>query len=244
MQRRIKTNLLFSFHNKPIGEGEEITVDAIETYLKANKEKPDVKKFVDGMNAVSNDRVKSYLETDANGKILKKSIYDAEVSTAVEKFKSTHKEKFEKEELPALVELKYKELHPDESEADKSARAMQSQIDELRSENERKDLRNYALQVITEKKLPFTDNNIVDKLLGTDAEKTANNINAFGEIWESNVTAEVDKRLADKGRNNPPAGGADLIENIDKKIEKARKSGNMAEFAMLERKKFEQEQKK
>ena len=84
----------------------------------------------------------------------------------------------------------------------------------MESEKQREVLKNKALTIAAEKKLPI--NKVIDLVLGEDEESTVSNIGKFEEIFGSSVQAAVEERLKGNGYTPPNnAGGDNQPKNLN-----------------------------
>jgi len=141
-----------------------------------------------GTATVKAEDVATYLESD-DGKKLIQSKIDAGITTGVNTFRDNNFKK----EVDKAVEEKIKELNPDETPEQKENRENRRRIEELEATNKRNELKNTAMMLISEKKLPFT--NIIDNLLGKDIDGTKNIINGLADVFESEVNKRVKEKL-------------------------------------------------
>lgn len=192
---RVIKSFLISELNLLAGEG-GITVEGIQDYLKENKDNDDVKKFVGGMNPLTDDKVKTFLTEDRKGKKLLGEMSDERVNTAVK----SYEEKFTKEKLPALIEEKYKKDHPDESEEQKQIRKLTERVETQDKKLLLKEMKEIAIEVMTDLKLPFTKHS---ELFITDSkEKMVKIIEAFNDTFTAEVEKAVAKKLGENGRDH------------------------------------------
>jgi hypothetical protein len=71
----------------------------------------------------------------------------------------------------------------------------------MESEKQREVLKNRALTVVTEKKLPVS--NIIDLVLGKDEESTLENIGRIESIFSTSVQSAVEERLKSSSYTPP-----------------------------------------
>ena len=97
------------------------------------------------------------------------------------------------------------ELYPEETPDKKQLRELNVKIEKMESEKQREVLKNKALTIAAEKKLPI--NKIIDLVLGNDEESTVSNIGRFEEIFGASVQIAVEERLKSNGYTPPNTGG-------------------------------------
>lgn len=101
--------------------------------------------------------------------------------------------------------LKEKDRLAQLSDKEKKEEELSSREQELNNrlaEIERKELRSDAVETLTEKGL---SSDFADFVLGEDAEKTLENINAIKKVFDESVNNAVKEKLR---QDTPPAGGA------------------------------------
>lgn len=170
-----------------------MNLEEIKAYLSENQESSDVKEFVKGLNPVTIDRVKEFATVNEEGNKWLKQQQDSHWDKSIETWK--------KNNLDEIVMGKVKELYPEETEEQKRIRMLEQKLAEAEGKEQREALRNKALTIATEKKLPT---NLLDHFLGDDEEATLANLAKLEETlnpWvESQVNAEVEQRFKDSGR--------------------------------------------
>lgn len=167
--------------------------DEVKQYFETNKDKDDVKAFVNGLNPVSVDRIKSLEDENKDIKSWLDSEKDKHSSKSLETWKTNN--------LQKLIDEKIKELYPEADPKDTKLAELQAQIQKMQKETTRKELTNKALKIATEKKLPVE---LVDYFIGEDEETTTKNIEALEKVFSVTVDKLVEERL--KGGYTPPAG--------------------------------------
>lgn len=162
-------------------------------YIKANETNEEVKTFVQGLNPISLDRIKTFVGTDKDTK----SWFDGEKDTHANKVKET----FKKSDLPKLIDDEVKKRFPEKSDKDIEIENVKTELALIKAEKIREQLTNKAIKVLTEKKMPL---DIVDMIISNDEESTIKNIETFQKVFEPYVTAEVETRLKSgyKPKNN------------------------------------------
>lgn len=145
--------------------------------------------FLEGLKTLTPESVKDYLEKDDAGKKYLQSLNDAAVTKGI----ATFKEK----SMPALIEEEIKKKFPAETESEKKLRLLEEDLNKTKNEVNRKDLLNKATSIAVEKKLPLK---LVEKFLGEDEESTIKNMELLEAEYNSAVTAAVDVKFKENGR--------------------------------------------
>lgn len=170
-----------------------MNLEEIKAFLSENQDSSDVKEFVKGLNPITIDRVKEFATVNEEGNRWLKQQQDSHWDKSIETWK--------KNNLDEIVMGKVKELYPEETEEQKRIRMLEQKLAEAEGKEQREALRNKALTIATEKKLPT---NLLDHFLGDDEETTLANLAKLEETlnpWvESQVNAEVEQRFKDSGR--------------------------------------------
>ena len=86
-------------------------------FLKDNAGDKAVQEYLAGLKALDVNSVKAFINTE-DGKKIVQPLIDAQVQKGIE----TYKTNFKTNELDSLVEKKYNELHPAETETEKQLR--------------------------------------------------------------------------------------------------------------------------
>lgn len=217
-----------------------ITLDSVKKFLKDKADDKDVKAFLGTINPITDDRVKSYLNDDEDGKALAGRLFDARVTESTKKFEKNFKE----EKLPGLIEAEYKKKHPEETPAEKENRALMEKVKALEEKNTRSELKAKALAIITESKLPFAK--MVDNLIGKDEETTVSLITGLKSVWSAELDAAVKAEMA-KENGRGPGGGGDgkpTKETLEKQLEEASRKGDTLTVIKLKDQMFNMDKKR
>lgn len=137
----------------------------VQSYFEQNKDSEDVKAFVNGLNPVTTDRVKSLVNEDKDLKSWFDSERDKHLSKGLETFKTNNLNKIVDEE----VKKRFPEADPKDVELNK----LKAEFEAMKKESTRKELTNKALKTAQEKKLP-TD--LIDYFVGQDEDITNKNL--------------------------------------------------------------------
>lgn len=168
--------------------------DEVKEYFEKNKDDETVKGYVKGF--VSLDGVKSFLETDENGKKYLGSYADSRVTQGIETFKQNN--------LQKLVEDELLKRSPSTDPKDLKLQELQNKFEALEKEKARESLMNKGLKLATEKKLPV---DLVSFFLGQDEEGTVNNLSSLEKSLQA-YTQGLRESILAGGSHTPPAGGS------------------------------------
>lgn len=163
----------------------------IITALKEHENSEEYNTYINGL--LTADRLDKFLETDAGKKYLQPKL-DSYHAKGLESWKSNN--------LSKEVEKLYKQKHPDADPKDAELAEVKAELERMKRENTRKDLKNKALSYFNEKKLPA---DLVDFILGDDEESTNANIKRFEKGYSSSLSAAVEAKIKDNSYT-PPSG--------------------------------------
>lgn len=159
-----------------------MTLDEVKQYINESKNTEETKAYLQGLITV--EGVQNFMETQ-DGKSWLDSVKDKHLQKGLETWKANN--------LQKEIDKRIAELYPEESEEKKQLRDLNSKIEKMEQEKQREILKNKALTVAAEKKLPIT--NIVDLLLGKDEESTLENIGRLETVFGDSVQSAVEERL-------------------------------------------------
>lgn len=163
----------------------------VKTYFETNKDNPEVKSFVTGLNPINLDRVKEFVGKDKDAQSWLDSEKDKHLQKGIETFKTNN--------LQKLVDEQYKKQYPDADPKDTELTKMKAEIEKMKADSAHKDLTNKALKYAQDKKLPA---NIINYFVGQDEEATKTNLKALEKEFNASVQAQIEERL--KGGYKPP----------------------------------------
>ena len=175
----------------------DFKMEDVAAHIKANPEAEGVVDFLKGVQVpvpITTEAVKSYLESNDDGKAYLKSHTDKYTSKALETFKT--------DTLPGLVKAQYDEEHPPATEDAKRLANIEKELAGEKAARTKAEFKSKALTSMTEKKLPA---DLVKYMIGDTEEETLANVGTFADVFEKSVTAQVEAKLAEHGRE--PGGG-------------------------------------
>lgn len=180
-------------------------LNEIKAYLESNKDKPDVSAFLDGLSAVSEDKVKGYLETDEGKRVIQPTL---------DKYHAKSLESWKTNNLDKLVDDEVKKRNPDMTEEQKRIAALEEKLEQKDKEAQREKLTNFAMKQATEKGLP---SDLVGFFLAQDEEGTKANLAKFEETYGKSVQDAVEKKFKDNGREIPSgSNGTTPVDSLSK----------------------------
>lgn len=181
-----------------------MTIEELKKYVEENKDNEELRAYLQGLVTVAG--VQKYLTENEDGR----KWLDSEKDKHLAKGLSTWQENNLQKEIEKEIQKRF----PDETAEQKQLRELNAKIEKMESEKQREVLKNKALTIAAEKKLPI--NKVIDLVLGEDEESTVSNIGKFEEIFGSSVQAAVEERLKGNGYTPPNnAGGDNQPKNLN-----------------------------
>lgn len=171
-----------------------MSLEQIKQLIEANKDNQEVQSYLAGLNKLTPEGVKGYLDTEEGKKILQPRL-DAYFTKGLE----TWKEKT----LPSVVEEEIKKKFPGETEEQKRLRILEEELSKERQARLKSELQNKATTLATQKGLPIE---LVAYFVGQDEDTTVNNLTVLENIWQQAIEKAVEAKFKENGRT-PPAGG-------------------------------------
>lgn len=168
-------------------------LNEVKQFINDNKDNVEVKGYLQGLNKISVEGIQEFLAENEDGKSWLDSEKDKHLSKGLETWKANN--------LQKEIDKKINELYPAETEEKKQLRELNAKIERMETEKQREVLKNKALTIASEKKLPI--NKIIDLVLGSDEETTLSNITKFEEIFGASVQSAVEERLKGNGYTPP-----------------------------------------
>ncbi len=174
-----------------------MTLEEVKKYVDENKSSEELKSYLQGLVTVAG--VQEFLTKNEEGRKWLDSERDKYLNKGLDTWKTNN--------LQKEIDKKILELYPEETAEKKQLRELNAKIEKMESEKQREVLKNKALTIAAEKKLPI--NKVIDLVLGKDEESTVSNIGKFEEIFGSSVQAAVEERLKGSGYTPPNNAGGD-----------------------------------
>ena len=174
-----------------------MTIEELKKYVDENKENEELKTYLQGLLNV--EGVQEFLTKNEDGKKWLDSEKDKHLNKGLDTWKSNN--------LQKEIDKKIQELYPDETPEQKQLRELNLKIEKMEKEKQREVLKNKALTIASEKKLPI--NNLVDLFIAEDEESTISNIGKFEEIFGESLKSAVEERLKRSGYTPPSGAGGD-----------------------------------
>ena len=179
-----------------------MNLEEIKAFFEANKDNEEVKNYLQGLTKVTADGVTTFLESDEGKKLLQPKL-DSYFTKGLDTWKNNNLQKLIDEEVSKKL--------PSETPEQKQLKELQQKIVEIEQEKTRETLKNKALSIASEKKLPTS---LIDFLIGQDEETTTSNLSKLEEVWNSQLQVLVDEKLKSSG-TTPKDGDKPLVFTKD-----------------------------
>ena len=173
----------------------------LKQYLESNKDNSDVQAVINEFKTVSEEDVRSYLDTDEGKRFIQPTL-DRYHNKSLQTWKDNN--------LQNLVEDEVAKRNPQETEEQKRIRKLEEELENRDKAAARKDLETKALKIAQEKQLPI---DLVNYFVGEDEDTTSENLDKLKAQIESSVQAQVDQRFKDGGRDIKDGAGS-TVPNI------------------------------
>lgn len=164
-----------------------MNLEEIKAFFESNKESEDVKNYLQGLSKVTSDGVTTFLETDEGKKLLQPKL-DSYFTKGLDTWKNNNLQKLIDEEVSKKL--------PNETPEQKQLNELKQKLVQMEQEKTRETLKNKALSIASEKKLPTS---LIDFLIGQDEETTTANLSKLEEVWNSQLQVLVDEKLKSSG---------------------------------------------
>lgn len=163
----------------------------VKAFLESDEgKKEEIMSYVQGLNPITLDKVKAFMQSDKDGKSWLDSEKDKHLNKGIETFKSN--------QLPKLVQEEYRKKHPEKDEKDLALENLKAEIEQMKQEKERESRMNYALKLATEQKISV---DMTDLLVGSDDDTTKANFEKFKGVIDTIRQEIADEAL--KGAYKP-----------------------------------------
>jgi hypothetical protein len=168
----------------------ELTFEQVKEFIEQNKDNEEVKAYLEGLKKVSVQEVQQMLVENEELKKYFDSEKDKHFSKGLETWKRNN--------LQKLIDEEIKKRFPEADPKDVKLKELEAKIQQMEQEKLREALKNKALTLATEKKLPVQ---LIDFLIGQDEESTLQNLATFEEVWTQNLQALIEEKLKTSGVN-------------------------------------------
>ncbi len=157
-----------------------MNLEEVKQFLEQQKETPEVKSYLNELSALSEDKVRQFLDTDGGKKFLQPRL-DQHFTKGLETWKANN--------LDKLVDQKVKELNPTKN-------PLEIKVEKLEKTLKMKEIKEKALVKAHQDGLPTQ---LIDFFLSDDSEKTEANLNTFKDVFDQHLQNKTKERLKEDG---------------------------------------------
>ncbi|MFI8721890.1 capsid assembly scaffolding protein Gp46 family protein [Bacillus altitudinis] len=157
-----------------------MNLEEVKQFLEQQKETPEVKSYLNELSALSEDKVRQFLDTEGGKKVLQPRL-DQHFTKSLETWKTNH--------LDGLVDKKVKELNPTKN-------PLEVQVERLEKTLKMKEIKEKALEKAHQDGLPIQ---LIDFFLDEDSEKTETNLDTFKSVFDQHLQSKTKERLKEDG---------------------------------------------
>ncbi|WP_178930187.1 DUF4355 domain-containing protein [Bacillus altitudinis] len=157
-----------------------MNLEEVKQFLEQQKETPEVKSYLNELSALSENKVRQFLDTDGGKKVLQPRL-DQHFTKSLETWKTNH--------LDGLVDKKVKELNPTKN-------PLEIQVERLEKTLKMKEIKEKALEKAHQDGLPIQ---LIDFFLDEDSEKTETNLTTFKSVFDQHLQSKTKERLKEGG---------------------------------------------
>ena len=143
----------------------------VKTYIEQNKNTEEIKNYLQGINNLSFDGVKNYLESDEQGKGYLQSYADSKVTKGIESFKQNN--------LSKLVDEEIRKRNPSTDPKDIEIQELKKQFETIQRESVKKDLELKTSKLISERNIPVE---FLPFVIGGNEETTMSNLTGLEKV--------------------------------------------------------------
>src|SRR6056297_2767503 len=154
-------------------------------------------------NKITLEAVKSYLESDSEGKKWIQAEKDRTVTKGIETWKENN--------LDKIIDEKIREKYPEETPEQKRLKDLESKLASVENARVREQLKNKALNELTENGLPTQ---LADLVIDKDEESTKSKLEMIKELWSNGMKKQVENKFKKNGRQ--PSESPNKAEKLTK----------------------------
>lgn len=149
------------------------------------------------------DDVKNFLDSNEDGKKYLQQYGDTRVTKGIETFKEKN--------LQKLIDDAIAKANPQETEEQKMIRELREKFEQSERERTRETLKNKALKVASDKKLP---DELLEYFIGQDEDTTLSNLEILDKVFNGRLADGIQKGIDEKikGGYKPPTQTTDPVD--------------------------------
>ncbi|GCD10460.1 DUF4355 domain-containing protein [Clostridium tagluense] len=152
----------------------------IQEYFTTNGENEEVKNYIGGFNKIDMNGVKSFLETNEEGKGYLNSYSDSKVTKGIETFKTNN--------LQKLIEAEMLKKNPSLTPQELKIQELEKKFTDMEKSKTKTEQMSKYKDVLQQKKIP---SNMVDFLIDDDETVTEANITLFEDSMKSYIEEAI-----------------------------------------------------
>lgn len=174
-----------------------MTLEEIKAFLESNKNQPDVQSYLNELQAVSTDKVKTFLDTDEGKRLIQPDL---------DKYHAKSLTSWKENNLKKLIDDEVKKQNPAKSDLEIRLEDIEKKYADEVKAGKREKLMNSAIKQATDKGLPV---DLLEYFVSDDEEKTTANLAKLEEVYGKAVQTSVEAKFKENGRQiNNGNGGA------------------------------------
>ncbi|MCB2297046.1 DUF4355 domain-containing protein [Clostridium tagluense] len=158
----------------------------VQEYITANGENEEVSNYIKGFNKIDMNGVKSFLETNDEGKGYLNSYADSKVTKGIETFKTNN--------LQKLIDAEMLKKNPSLTPEQLKIQELEQKFTDMEKSKTRVEQMSKYKDVLQQKKIP---SNMVDFLINDDQTITEANITLFENSMKSYIEEAIKAKFGD-----------------------------------------------
>ncbi|MED4623954.1 DUF4355 domain-containing protein [Bacillus velezensis] len=170
-----------------------MNLEDVKKFFEEQQDNDEVKQYLQGLQPVTLDGVKQFVETDEDAKKWMQSQKDRFFSTSLNSWMEST--------FPQKLEEEIKKRYPDETPEQKRIRELELKNEEFERNARIEKMKSIALKTASDKKIPA---DLIDLLVSDNEEATLGNLTKFEESMKPYIQEQVEDRLKNSSYT-PPA---------------------------------------
>ncbi|MHC8659070.1 DUF4355 domain-containing protein [Bacillus sp. Bwzl_19] len=170
-----------------------MNLEDVKQFFEEQQDNDEVKQYLQGLQPVTLDGVKQFVETDEDAKKWMQSQKDRFFSTSLNSWMEST--------FPQKLEEEIKKRYPDETPEQKRIRELELKNEEFERNARIEKMKSIALKTASDKKIPA---DLIDLLVSDNEEVTLGNLTKFEESMKPYIQEQVEDRLKNSSYT-PPA---------------------------------------
>ncbi|ARJ76165.1 MULTISPECIES: DUF4355 domain-containing protein [Bacillus] len=170
-----------------------MNLEDVKKFFEEQQDNDEVKQYLQGLQPVTLDGVKQFVETDEDAKKWMQSQKDRFFSTSLNSWMEST--------FPQKLEEEIKKRYPDETPEQKRIRELELKNEEFERNARIEKMKSIALKTASDKKIPA---DLIDLLVSDNEEVTLGNLTKFEESMKPYIQEQVEDRLKNSSYT-PPA---------------------------------------